>query len=172
MRDSIDERERKREECQAAAEATEEARKASLQRHAEWNYTIDSLLERKRKEEKEKEENEEKEFKELDKRMKAAREQRSFEAQARAKQQLLYRKGLIRDFHAAMAYSKVLKDTEDMKQAKGQREVCKFKEQPCADDNDEKLPIETENCYRRLQMENDRPDYAKKEKEKKTCKPE
>ena len=103
--------------------------------------------------------------------MKAAREQRSFEAQARAKQQLLYRKGLIRDFHAAMAYSKVLKDTEDMKKAKGQREVCKFMEEPCADES-AKLPIETENCYKRLQMENDWPDYTKKQKEKKICRPE
>ena len=59
MRDSIDEGERKKEECRAAAEAREAARQASYQRHSEWNHTVDSLLERKRKEEKEKAEAEE-----------------------------------------------------------------------------------------------------------------
>jgi len=68
-----------------------------------------SLLEKKRKQEREKEQREKEDTEQLLAEMRADDEKTSQEQIARANKLMLYRKGLIRDFHAAMAYSKVTK---------------------------------------------------------------
>jgi len=68
---------------------------------------LQSLLDRKQRKEQEKVEAEKEETRKLVQEMEDAKKQQSAETIDRANKLMLYRKGLIRDFHGALAYSKV-----------------------------------------------------------------
>ena len=84
----------------------------------------------------------------------AEKDRTSKEELARAKRQMLYRKGLIRDFHAAMANSKMLKDIEDQKERTSKDRQEAEKGSP---------PFLNKVCMKKMMWVNrpdERPDYA------------
>lgn len=85
--------------------------------------------------------------------IKAGKDAHSEEQTARAKKLQLYGKGLIKDFHSAMAFSKMVQDIE------------RSREQSLNDEQEQlekTLPICDQKCMKRMMHENDRPEYEKR----------
>jgi hypothetical protein len=153
------EQERRRAAEQACMRELECQRLASRQRQAKWNYTVESLLSRKRRKEQEKEEAERQATNQLLTEVAQEKKAQSEAQIARANQLILYRKGLIRDFHSALAYSKMMQEIEESKSKSSQM-------------NEAGCPLLTQRCYRKMMRANDtRPDYEHLRNEKKKCSP-
>lgn len=116
-------------------------------------------MERKRKKEAQKLQNEADETKQLLEEVKAENDRKSEEWATRAKKLMLYRKGLIRDFHAAMANSKMLKDIED---AKSPSKGCE------AEDEKSKIPFYNKACMKKILAVNNQAEHKNREKVKRS----
>jgi len=120
---------------------------------------VESLLARKRCQQRAKEEGELESTRQLLEEVTQEKKAASEAQIARAKQLMLYRKGLIRDFHSALAYSKMMQEIEESKSKSG--------DGPCGD---ECYPMIAQRCYKKMMYPNEsRCDYQSQVKEKKKC---
>jgi len=87
--------------------------------------------------------------------MRAEKERESGEALEKAKKMMLYRKGLIKDLHSAMATSKLIKDTTTSQEAHG-----------CGKESETSPPFLDKICIKKMAWVNDRPVYEKKDQNK------
>jgi len=114
------------------------------------------LLERKKAQEEEKERAEAEGLKQLQQTIKSNRDAYSDEQTARAKKLLMYGKGLIKDFHSALGFSKMMQDIE------------RSREKSEEDQGDEcNVPICDQKCMKKMLYEINRPDLAQKEEKPK-----
>jgi uncharacterized protein with WD repeat len=117
-------------------------------------HSSQSLIDKKRKAEAAKKQKELDDANRLMAEAAAEKDQSSKEELGRAKRQMLYRKGLIRDFHAAMANSKMIKDIEDQ-----QERISKGRE-----GEKDSPPFLNKVCMKKMMAVNCRPEYAAKGK--------
>ncbi|ODN00363.1 hypothetical protein Ocin01_06329 [Orchesella cincta] len=110
-----------------------------------------NLLDRKKAQEEEKERAEQEGLKQLQQTIKASRDAYSEEQTDRAKKLLLYGKGLIKDFHSALGFSKMMQDIERSRQISA------------ADEEECNVPICEQKCMKKMLYEINRPDLAQKE---------
>jgi len=103
-------------------------------------------LERKKEKEEQREQAEKESLEELMTSIKCGRDNHSAEQTARAKKLMLYRKGLIKDFHSAMAFSKMTQDIELMQQ-KAQNDE--------KEELEKTLPMCETKCMKRMMWENE-----------------